>query len=219
YGVMLLAVAIWLLDRLVPAWVTLTLWGLLAAITGVQLGAFDAARAGWQRTWKGAGLVLFAWGLALLAGAMSGASDPLRPLAPLMASGTGEAPARAEHAPFERLQVPDAIRARLAEASEKSKPVILDFYADWCISCKVMEREVFSQPEVITAMEDYTLLQIDMTENTPAQQALLDELGLFGPPAILFYDRSGEEATTLRVLGEMDRGAFLEHLDQADATL
>ncbi|UZD67374.1 protein-disulfide reductase DsbD [Marinobacter sp. AN1] len=220
YGIMLLAVAIWLVERMVPAWLALTLWGVLAAITGVQLGAFDQARAGWQRTWKGAGLMLFAWGLALLAGALSGASDPLRPLAPFIAGGTSPGGTTTlEHARFDRIEEPDIIRARLAEAGEQGRPVILDFYADWCISCKVMEREVFSQPGVIAAMEPYTLLQIDMTDNTPEQQALLDELGLFGPPAILFYNPGGSEVQNLRVLGEMDREAFLEHLGKAEALL
>lgn len=220
YGVMLLAVAIWLVERMVPTWLALTLWGVLAAITGVQLGAFDQARAGWQRTWKGAGLVLFAWGLALLAGALSGASDPLRPLAPFIAgNGTGSQAGTTEHAPFDRMEDPQRIRASLAQAGEQGQPVILDFYADWCISCKVMEREVFSKPDVITAMEPYTLLQIDMTDNTPEQQALLDELGLFGPPAILFYEPAGAEAEDLRVLGEMDREAFLAHLGKAEALL
>ena len=220
YGVMLLAVAIWLLERLVPTWLALTLWGLLAAITGVQLGAFDQARAGWQRTWKGAGLVLFAWGLALLAGALSGASDPLKPLAPFMASaGSVDGGATTTHARFERMEDPDAIRAHLAEASDQGHPVILDFYADWCITCKIMEREVFSKPAVITALEPYTLLQIDLTDNTPAQQTLLNDLGLFGPPAILFYNDDGQEVRDLRVLGEMDQTQFMEHLGRAGSVL
>lgn len=215
YGVMLLAVAIWLVERLVPGWVALVLWGLLVAITGVQLGAFDAARAGWERTRKGLGLVLFAYGLALLAGAVGGASDPLRPLAPFTVASTASgsvAPAAADHAPFRRVEDPAQVRAMLEQASLEGQPVMLDFYADWCISCKVMERNVFSKPEVIQALAPYTLLQIDMTDNTPAQQALLDELGLFGPPAILFYNQSGDELAEHRVLGEMDREQFLNHL-------
>ena len=217
YGVMLMAVAIWLVERMIPAWASLTLWGLLVAITGVQLGAFDAAKAGWQRTRKGLGLVLFAYGLALLAGAVSGAQDPLQPLAPFTASqasvsSTGNA--GAEHAAFKRVEQPDEIRQLLADARQQGQPVMLDFYADWCISCKVMERNVFSKPDVGAALAGYTLLQIDMTDNTPEQQALLDELGLFGPPAILFYNRDGEEFTDHRVLGEMDKAEFLAHLEQ-----
>lgn len=214
YGVMLLAVAIWLIERLVPAWVALTLWGILVAITGVQLGAFDAAKAGWPRTRKGAGLILFAYGLALLAGAIGGASDPLRPLTPYTASGAQATDT--VHASFQRVESPQEIRALLARASARGQPVMLDFYADWCISCKVMERNVFSAPTVVDALAPYALLQIDMTDNTPAQQALLEELGLFGPPAILFYGRDGVERTEARVLGEMDREEFLTHLNSLD---
>ncbi len=215
YGVMLLAVAIWLIERLVPGWLALTLWGLLIAITGVQLGAFDAAKAGWERTRKGLGLVLFAYGIALLAGAVSGANDPLKPLAPFTAAsasaGSGGG-ANAQHADFQRVEQPAEIRDMLRQAREQGRPVVLDFYADWCISCKVMERNVFSKPDVIQALGPYNLLQIDMTDNTPEQQALLNELGLFGPPAILFYGRNGEELPRMRVLGEMNREEFLNHL-------
>ncbi len=217
YGVMLMAVAIWLVERLVPAWMALTLWGLLIAITGVQLGAFDAARAGWERTRKGFGLVFFAYGLALLAGAVTGATDPLRPLDPLVAdrsAGLTQQAPNLEHAGFQRLQSPDQIRQQIIRASESNSPVILDFYADWCISCKVMERNVFSDPQVAQVMGTFTLLQLDMTDNTPAQQALLEELGLFGPPAILFYGVDGKELTQSRVLGEMDKNQFLLHLQR-----
>ncbi|MDL0429864.1 protein-disulfide reductase DsbD [Marinobacter sp. TBZ242] len=218
YGVMLLAVAIWLVERMVPAWLALTLWGLLVAITGVQLGAFDAAKAGWERTRKGMGLVMFAYGMALLAGAVSGANDPLKPLAAFTASsqpvvGSASAGAAATHAEFIRLESPADIRSELRQASRNGTPVMLDFYADWCISCKVMERNVFSDSTVIQALAPYKLLQLDMTDNTPEQQALLDELGLFGPPAILFYRDNGTEIGTARVLGEMDRDQFLTHLN------
>ncbi|MCM0611714.1 protein-disulfide reductase DsbD [Marinobacter sediminum] len=215
YGVMLLAVAIWLIERLVPAWLALMLWGILIAITGVQLGAFDAAKAGWERTRKGLGLVLFAYGLALLAGAVGGASDPLKPLAPFTAAPVTSGPGvTAGQASFDRMEAPERIRAMLAKASNENRPVVLDFYADWCISCKVMERNVFSDPQVIQALAPYKLLQIDLTENTAAQQALLNELGLFGPPAILFYRRDGQELAGQRVLGEMDRDEFLNHLTE-----
>ncbi|MGO1500542.1 MAG: protein-disulfide reductase DsbD [Marinobacter sp.] len=219
YGVMLIAVAIWLIERLVPGWVGLTLWGILIAITGVQLGAFDAAKAGWERTRKGLGLVFFAYGLALLAGAMAGANDPLAPLDPFIAktAPTG-APANSanyssSHADFARVEAPSEIETMLTQAQEQGRPVMLDFYADWCISCKVMERNVFSDADVIRSLEPFTLLQIDMTDNTKAQQALLDSLGLFGPPAILFYGENGEEMAPHRVLGEMDKGQFLDHIN------
>jgi thiol:disulfide interchange protein DsbD len=216
YGVMLLAVAIWLIERLVPAWLTMMLWGLLVAVSGVQLGAFDAARAGWERTRKGIGLVLFAYGMALLAGAVSGASDPLNPLAPFTgasaASAASDLPGSRSGELFERSESVDFIRTNMRQAQQNGQPVVLDFYADWCISCKVMERQVFSKPEVVEALQPFRRLQIDMTDNTPAQQAFLDERGLFGPPAILFYDARGQELANARVLGEMDREQFLRHL-------
>jgi thiol:disulfide interchange protein DsbD len=220
YGVMLLAVAIWLVERLVPAWLALMLWGLLVAVSGVQLGAFDAAKAGWERTRKGIGLVLFAYGMALLAGSVSGASDPLDPLAPFTAaaptaaSSVGTVASVAPHELFERSESEEVIRDNIRQAQQNGQPVILDFYADWCISCKVMERQVFSKPDVVDALQPFRRLQIDMTDNTPGQQALLDELGLFGPPAILFYDARGEELADARVLGEMDREQFLSHLQE-----
>lgn len=218
YGVMLIAVAIWLIERLVPGWIGLTLWGILAAITGVQLGAFDAAKAGWERTRKGLGLIFFAYGLALLAGAITGANNPLAPLDPFLAKATStgapgsSAGYNASHADFIRVETPAEIETMLLQAQQQGRPVMLDFYADWCISCKVMERNVFSDADVVRSLQPFTLLQLDMTDNTPAQQAMLDELGLFGPPAILFYDSSGNEMALQRVLGEMNLNQFMDHI-------
>ncbi|RBW49863.1 protein-disulfide reductase DsbD [Marinobacter sp. F3R11] len=225
YGVMLIAVAIWLVERLVPVWLGLTLWGALVAITGVQLGAFDAAKAGWERTRKGLGLIFFAYGLALLAGAVAGADDPLAPLDPFIAkaASTGAPGTTAVtdtgHADFARVQAPSEIEALLSKASQQGRPVVLDFYADWCISCKVMERNVFSDTQVVNALSPFTLLQIDLTDNTPDQQAMLDNLGLFGPPAILFYDTNGEEMKQQRVLGEMNKEEFMNHISNITSAI
>jgi len=225
YGVMLIAVAIWLIERLVPGWIGLTLWGILIAISGVQLGAFDAAKAGWERSRKGLGLIFFAYGLALLAGAMAGANDPLAPLDPFVAKVAfagapgNSAGYNSSHADFIRVEAPSDIETLLLQAQQQGRPVVLDFYADWCISCKVMERNVFSDAEVIRSLEPFTLLQIDLTDNTKVQQAMLDKLGLFGPPAILFFNRNGEEVSQQRVLGEMNKNQFLDHIKGLPPTI
>lgn len=225
YGVMLIAVAIWLIERLVPGWIGLTLWGILIAISGVQLGAFDAAKAGWERSRKGLGLIFFAYGLALLAGAMAGANDPLAPLDPFVAKVAfagapgNSAGYNSSHADFIRVEAPSDIETMLLQAQQQGRPVVLDFYADWCISCKVMERNVFSDAEVIRSLEPFTLLQIDLTDNTKVQQAMLDKLGLFGPPAILFFNRNGEEVSQQRVLGEMNKNQFLDHIKGLPPTI
>ena len=218
FGIMMLGVAIWLLERVIPAPLTLGLWATLFAVTGVQLGAFEPVGPGWPRTRKGAGLILVLGAAMLLAGALGGATDPLRPLAPFQAGTQQAAAAGADHS-FQRIENSEAVPDRLAQAREDSVPVILDFYADWCISCKVMERNVFSDPKVQDAMADYRLLQVDVTENTASDQALLDRYGLFGPPTLLFFNASGEELADARILAEMDRGEFLKHLDQVSGRI
>ena len=122
-------------------------------------------------------------------------------------------------ADFQRVTSPERLRELLDQATRQGRPAMLDFYADWCISCKVMDRTVFSDGRVGEALRPYTLLQLDITDNTPEQQALLNELGIFGPPAILFYNGRGKELENQRVLGEMDRDQFLDHLDSVARAL
>nr|WP_286173259.1 MULTISPECIES: protein-disulfide reductase DsbD [Halomonas] len=213
FGILMLAVAIWLLERVIPGPATLVLWALLLAVTGVQLGAFEPLGEGWPRTRKGIGVVLVLVAAMLLAGAMAGAGDPLRPLEPFRA-GSGNGASGLPEEPFERIVDADRIEARLERAAEAGKPVILDFYADWCISCKVMERQVFDTEPVLEAMKGFERLQVDVTENTAADQALLDRFNLFGPPTLLFFNAQGEELKQARILGEMDQDEFLEHLER-----
>lgn len=213
FGILMLAVAIWLLERVIPGPAVLALWAVLLAVTGVQLGAFEPLGEGWPRTRKGLGLVLVLVAAMLLAGAMAGASDPLRPLSPFQADPSGTHATLAEE-PFERINDARRVEARLEQAAEAGDPVILDFYADWCISCKVMERRVFDTRPVLEAMSGFERLQVDVTDNTAADQALLERFNLFGPPTLLFFNNNGEELKQARILGEMDQDAFLEHLER-----
>ncbi|PAV26750.1 thiol:disulfide interchange protein DsbD [Tamilnaduibacter salinus] len=211
YGWLLLGVAVWLLERLLPGWTTLLLWGALLIGIALHLGTLEPAATGWPRFRKGVGVVVLLYAVSLFAGGLAGASDPFRPLAPFTATPPVGDPASGT-SQFETIEQPAALQQALHEAAQQDQPVMLEFYADWCITCKTMERNVFSRASVRQALTPYRLLRIDVTDNTPAQQALLEELGLFGPPAILFHDASGRELSQFRVLGDMGREAFLDHL-------
>lgn len=206
FGVVLLGTAIWLLAPVLPPLLGMLAWAGLLIATGVMLRALDALppRAPrHQRLGKALGVLGLVAGTAVLVGGLAGASDPLRPLAPFT-GGIANEPAR-----FERIRDSADLDARLAAAT---KPVILDFYADWCVSCREMEHTTLRNPAVITRLRDFTLLQADVTANTPADRELLRRFGLYGPPAMLFFDRRAEESRALRVVGYQDAENFLQRL-------
>ena len=218
FGVLLLGVAIWLLDRLLPGALTLALWAALAIGSGVALGALDfSPKSGAGNVWKASGAMMFVYGVLLLIGAASGGEDPLRPLAPMAGGGGAEAGARAPtFAPVSDL---DDVRARVAAARSSGQPVMLSLTADWCISCKLMERNLFPDPEVSALLADFVLIRADVTENNAAQRALLSHFELFGPPSMLFFTpvENGAEAEyelrPYRLQGEIGRAAFTRHLE------
>lgn len=214
FGVLLLGVAVWLLERVVSAQVSLLLWALLAIGVGVYLGALDfSPRSGWGQLWKASGAVSFVYGVLLLIGAASGANDPLKPLGALAAPTVAQTPtAQLEWRPVRGI---DGFDRELSEASAAGQRVLLDFYADWCISCKVMERTVFSDPEVRAQLGQFRLLRADVTAYDEQDRALLEHFGLAGPPSMLFFDSNGVEITRLRKQGESDRVGFQQLLTQA----
>lgn len=214
FGVMLIGVAIWLLERLLPSSVTLVLWSLLVTSTAIQMGAFEPARYGWERLWKGFGLFLTAYAVTLFIGAMTGADDPLNPLEHLIKSDNQTSYSTEVHEPtnFSTIYNISEFNKKVDNSSSSLKPVLLDFYADWCISCKVMEREVFSQKTAAQLMSKFTLVQADVTKNDIENQKLLEKFGLFGPPSILFFDNEGNELKRFRVMGEMNEEQFVEQL-------
>jgi len=206
FGVLLLAVALWLLERLLPGPLALAAWGLLAAGVGLFLGALEfVPKPPRQRLSQLAGLTLMVYGAAAGIGALRGASDPLRPL------GDAAVPAVAARAEVMRsLSNP----AALASSLGSGRPLLVDVYADWCISCKLIEREVFGNPEIQAQLRDFTLIRFDMTQSTREQRQWLEQHGLFGPPAILFYDARGREQAKARIVGEIDAAGFLARLDE-----
>lgn len=213
FGVALLGVAIILLERIIPPAVAMLLWGLLLICSAVYMGALShlsAEVSGWRKLWKGAGVALLIYGALMLIGAAAGGRDTLQPLRGLMPAAGGAA---AQHTSFQRIKTVDDLDAALAQAGAAGKPVMLDFYADWCVSCKEMERYTFSDPDVMNAMDRFVLLQADVTANDAADQALMQgRFGIPGPPAILFFDPSGKELRDYRLVGFKPADAFIEHL-------
>lgn len=205
FGVMLLAVAIWLLGRLLPGYISLALWAVLCLIYALVLGALEPAQSSSQRLIKGLAWVLLIYGAATLVGALQGNSNPLQPLA------FGQSSSRPEfQAPFARTASVDEVRRQLATSQQ---PVMLDLYADWCISCKVMDDEVFSRPEVRQALAGWQWLQLDITDQTPEQVQFLKDMAVFGPPTILFF-HNHQELANARITGEMTLSGFLTHLQR-----
>jgi thiol:disulfide interchange protein DsbD len=215
FGVLLLGVAIYLLERMVPAWIAMLLWGALAMVAAIYLGALDslaAASGGWRRFRKGAGLVLLVYGVLLVVGGFGGGNDVWHPLKGL---ASGSAGSRHEGLTFQRIKGVRGLDAALRGASAQGRPVMLDYYADWCVSCKEMERYTFSDAAVQAALGNTLLLQADVTANDAEDQALLARFKLFGPPAILFFGPDGVERPNYRVVGFMKAPRFREVVERA----
>ncbi|CAM4049284.1 Thiol:disulfide interchange protein DsbD 1 [Pseudomonas reidholzensis] len=206
-GVLLLGLAIGLLSRVLPGPVTLLLIGLLAAGVALFLGALElVVKTPRERLAQLLGLALLVYALACWYGALSGQGDPLRPLpAPAQTSSN---PAAAKADAWQTLTTPAALDAALAEAKAGGQPVLLDWYADWCISCKVIEHDVLSAPAVQAQLGAFKLLRFDITESNAEQRGLLDRYQLFGPPALLFFAANGGELRDDRVVGEINAGDF-----------
>jgi len=216
FGVLLLGVAVWLLERVVPASVTLALWAALAVGVGVYLGALDfSPRTGWGQLWKASGALSFVYGVLLLIGAASGANDPLRPLGSLVAVGGSGQPgmvADNSHGNWITVEGVEAFDREHARGVALGKPVFLDLYADWCISCKVMERRVFPAPQVSSKLAQFHLIRADVTRNTAQDQALMERFDLYGPPSMVFFAPDGSAISGYTVQGELDSAAMAAHL-------
>jgi thiol:disulfide interchange protein DsbD len=210
FGIVMLGVAVWLLGRVLPGPVTLVLWALLLIGTAAYLGALDRFRpeGGAARFFRAAGFALLVWGALLIVGAAGGNDDPLRPLAGFRAEGVRAGSGRL---PFQRVEDLPALELQLRNAALENRLVMLDFYADWCVECKRMERNTFPDPRVRDRLRDVVLLQADVTANDPASLELLAAYELFGPPAILFF-RPGGELRAHRLIGYLSAEEFLRHL-------
>ena len=212
FGVTMLALAIWIVMPVIPLAAQMLAWASLLIFSAIHLHALDPLppnSKGGRRLGKAVGVFALLLGVAYLIGALSGARDILRPLGSIV----GTTPAATPALPFERVKGLAALEARIAQVP--GKVVMLDFYADWCISCKEMERFTFSDPAIQARLKKAVLLQADVTANDADDKALLQRFQLFGPPAILFYDRNGRELPDARVIGYQDAAEFGASLNRA----
>ena len=213
FGLMLLAVALWLVSPVLPAPVLMFVLGagVLAAV--LTLGAFET---GTWRLWRGVGGVAALWGVALMAGALSGGDSVVQPLRHLARAGgavmSSAAAATTEGPAFQRItrvqQLDEALRTA-------GRPVVLDVYADWCVSCKEMEHLTFRDAAVRPRLERALLLQADVTADSADAKALMKRFSLFGPPAVIFFDARGAEVASARTIGFEKAEAFARRLDHA----
>jgi thiol:disulfide interchange protein DsbD len=224
FGILLIGVAIWLLSRFLDATLILAMWAVLAIIYGIYLGAIEPisqSQTGIKRTIKGIAVVILTYGVIALIGALQGNEDPLKPLA--SSHGATMANNQQVHtnaSPFKNIsnktQLDAAIKNHLA--ANPNGAIMLDYYADWCIACKVMEKNVFHHADVQAHWPELLWLQIDVTEQTAEQVELMTDFNLFGPPSMLFFTANGE-LDKLRILGEMHKEEFTSHLNKVKATL
>ena len=219
FGVMMLAIAIYLISPVVPGWVGMLLWALLLIASAIYLHALDplpAHATGWSRLWKGLGVVLLIGGLAILLGMLAGSRNLLQPLDVFKGGSGGGVALAAEQKglAFEKVKDVAGLDARLAQAKADGKAVMLDFYADWCVSCKEMETFTFSDPKVQARLADVVLLKADVTANADADKALLKRFNLFGPPGLIFWTAAGEQSG-YKVIGFEKADKFLASIDSA----
>ncbi len=220
FGVMMLGVAIWFLERVLPSAVTMFLWAALLILSGVYMGAFHGhGKVGHKLLplWKGLGLMLVAWGMLILIGMAAGNGNPLQPLRGLAVGGMSQGAMAGgvetrRGLDFQPIKGVDGLDAALAKAAAQNRMVMLDFSAEWCITCKELEAFTFTDPAVHQALDDVLLFRADVTANDAEDKALLKRFGIIGPPAILFFTPDGKELKGHRVVGFMNAGDFRAHI-------
>lgn len=220
FGFMMLGLAIWMLSRIIPAVIALALWGVLTLMAGVFLGGLTTLTAesgGSAKLGKGFGLIAVIYGAIMLLGSLSGGQNPLQPLAGINFGGTSTMVAEHE-LEFQRIKSVGDLDRALMQASSQGKTAMLDFYADWCVSCKEMEAYTFTDAGVQQTLSNTVLLQADVTANDELDQELLQRFGVFGPPTIIFFGADGLQRNGYEVVGYMKAEAFSAHAKQAFGT-
>ncbi|MCP8687453.1 protein-disulfide reductase DsbD [Marinobacterium sedimentorum] len=211
FGVLLLLMAIWMLDRIIADQLTMALTAIVLVVSAVYMNALDRlpdVNGGWHRLWKGVGLVLLVYGVALMVGLFSGSRSLVYPLQGL----SGGPSVAAQALPFQKVTSKAQLEPLLEQARRKGQPVMLDFFAEWCVSCYELEYVTFNDAGVRQALSGYQLIKVDVTANDAAAQVLNREYGVIGPPALLFYGADGTLLPQLTVVGVMDADDFVRHV-------
>lgn len=221
FGFMLLGLALWMLRTVLPGSISMALWAILVFMTGVFMGGLTtltSESSASQKLGKGFGFLAIVYGLLLLLGAFTGGTNPLKPLASVNLGGGGTVMlAESNHIEFQRIKTVADLDRELAAASAAGKTAMLDFYADWCVSCIEMEEYTFTDSAVQDALANTVLLQADVTANDDEDKELLQRFGVFGPPTIIFFGKDGQQRNGYEVVGYMKAKAFEEHVNKAFA--
>ncbi|MCK6428703.1 MAG: protein-disulfide reductase DsbD [Burkholderiaceae bacterium] len=218
FGALLIAVAIWMVSPVIPAWAHMLAWAALFIVSAAYLSAFDplpAGASGWRRLWKGVGALLAIAGTVQIVGVATGGRDVLQPLQQLAARPGAATAVAVGDAKSRWLKVASVAELDAAIAANRGRVAMLDFYADWCVSCIEMERFTFHEQRVAQRLGRMLLIQADVTKNTPADKELLKRFRLFGPPGIIFFDPQGREVEGGRVIGFQNADAFLATIERA----
>ncbi len=215
FGVMMLGIAIWMLSRIIPDALSMLLWAVLLIVSAVYMGVLEPLKEGtrgFNALFKGFGVVMLLYGIALIYGALTGAANPLNPLEHLHKTGirASQSGSIAANVQFTKVYSLHELESEIAKA--KGKRVLVDFYADWCTSCKELEHVTFKDPDVARKMNEFVLIQADVTDNGDPQKALMSTYHIFGPPAMLFFDENGTIMKGKTIIGYKDPKEFLELL-------
>lgn len=207
FGLLLLAVALFLLERILPQVLIMILWASLLVFSGIYCGALTPSKTTQGKFSQGLGIMLLLYGLLILIGAGMGNTNPLQPLARLEKMQS----LQSNH--LKTIKSVDELQRAIANA--KGKPIMLDFYADWCRSCQVIEGTLFKDPNIVKALKDFVVLKVDITANKEQERALLSQFKVVAPPTFLFLNKEGNEQSNLRLVGEPSKNQFLEQLTEA----
>lgn len=205
FGVLFIAVAIELISRIAPSTLSMALWASLLIFSGIYSGALTYSTTNRQKFNQSVGLILLAYGLLILIGASKGATNPLQPLTTAQITRISTANTAHEHSL-------SSLKQEISDA--RGKPVMLDFYADWCNACKVMDATTLKDPQIQKILSHFTVIKVDVTANSANNKAILNYFGVVAPPTFVFFNAQGQQMDELKLVGERSVDEFLTTLNQ-----